>query len=46
MSAAEDDARFMEEAIRLGLLHLGQTSTNPSVGCVHRARRRDRRPRQ
>ncbi|MBD9451935.1 bifunctional diaminohydroxyphosphoribosylaminopyrimidine deaminase/5-amino-6-(5-phosphoribosylamino)uracil reductase RibD [Rhizobium sp. RHZ02] len=34
MSASEDDARFMEEAIRLGLLHLGQTSTNPSVGCV------------
>jgi diaminohydroxyphosphoribosylaminopyrimidine deaminase/5-amino-6-(5-phosphoribosylamino)uracil reductase len=24
----------MQEAIRLGLLHLGQTSTNPSVGCV------------
>ena len=24
----------MAEAIRLGLLHLGQTSTNPSVGCV------------
>ncbi|QFY59693.1 bifunctional diaminohydroxyphosphoribosylaminopyrimidine deaminase/5-amino-6-(5-phosphoribosylamino)uracil reductase RibD [Rhizobium grahamii] len=34
MSASEDDARFMQEAIRLGLLHLGQTSTNPSVGCV------------
>ena len=34
MSAADDDARFMQEAIRLGLLHLGQTSTNPSVGCV------------
>jgi len=34
MSASENDARFMREAIRLGLLHLGQTSTNPSVGCV------------
>jgi len=34
MSASENDARFMQEAIRLGLLHLGQTSTNPSVGCV------------
>ncbi|EPE99231.1 bifunctional diaminohydroxyphosphoribosylaminopyrimidine deaminase/5-amino-6-(5-phosphoribosylamino)uracil reductase RibD [Rhizobium grahamii] len=34
MSAADDDARFMQEAIRLGLLHLSQTSTNPSVGCV------------
>ncbi len=34
MSASSDDARFMQEAIRLGLLHLGQTSTNPSVGCV------------
>ncbi|MBO9123427.1 MULTISPECIES: bifunctional diaminohydroxyphosphoribosylaminopyrimidine deaminase/5-amino-6-(5-phosphoribosylamino)uracil reductase RibD [unclassified Rhizobium] len=34
MSASPDDAQFMQEAIRLGLLHLGQTSTNPSVGCV------------
>jgi diaminohydroxyphosphoribosylaminopyrimidine deaminase/5-amino-6-(5-phosphoribosylamino)uracil reductase len=34
MSASSDDAHFMQEAIRLGLLHLGQTSTNPSVGCV------------
>lgn len=34
MSASPDDAQFMREAIRLGLLHLGQTSTNPSVGCV------------
>ncbi|CDM57140.1 MULTISPECIES: bifunctional diaminohydroxyphosphoribosylaminopyrimidine deaminase/5-amino-6-(5-phosphoribosylamino)uracil reductase RibD [Rhizobium] len=34
MSASEDDARFMQEAIRLGLLHLGQTFTNPSVGCA------------
>ena len=34
MSASSDDAQFMQEAIRLGLLHLGQTSTNPSVGCV------------
>lgn len=34
MSASPDDARFMQEAIGLGLQHLGQTSTNPSVGCV------------
>ncbi|WP_160005802.1 bifunctional diaminohydroxyphosphoribosylaminopyrimidine deaminase/5-amino-6-(5-phosphoribosylamino)uracil reductase RibD [Rhizobium sp. 18055] len=34
MSASSDDAQFMQEAIRLGLLHLGQTATNPSVGCV------------
>ncbi|MFK0330427.1 bifunctional diaminohydroxyphosphoribosylaminopyrimidine deaminase/5-amino-6-(5-phosphoribosylamino)uracil reductase RibD [Rhizobium sp. NPDC090275] len=34
MSASPDDAQFMQEAIRLGFLHLGQTSTNPSVGCV------------
>ncbi|KQV82013.1 bifunctional diaminohydroxyphosphoribosylaminopyrimidine deaminase/5-amino-6-(5-phosphoribosylamino)uracil reductase RibD [Rhizobium sp. Root1220] len=34
MSASPDDAHFMQEAIRLGLLHLGQTSINPSVGCV------------
>jgi diaminohydroxyphosphoribosylaminopyrimidine deaminase/5-amino-6-(5-phosphoribosylamino)uracil reductase len=34
MSASSDDAHYMREAIRLGLLHLGQTSTNPSVGCV------------
>ncbi|MEX2740121.1 bifunctional diaminohydroxyphosphoribosylaminopyrimidine deaminase/5-amino-6-(5-phosphoribosylamino)uracil reductase RibD [Rhizobium mongolense] len=34
MSAGLHDKRFMAEAIRLGLLHLGQTSTNPSVGCV------------
>src|SRR6478752_4137332 len=33
-SAAEDDARFMQEAIRLSRWHTGQTSTNPSVGCV------------
>ena len=30
----DEDARFMEDAIRLSYLHLGQTSTNPSVGCV------------
>ncbi|MDM9629273.1 bifunctional diaminohydroxyphosphoribosylaminopyrimidine deaminase/5-amino-6-(5-phosphoribosylamino)uracil reductase RibD [Rhizobium sp. S152] len=34
MTASPDDARFMREAIGLGLQHLGQTSTNPSVGCV------------
>jgi diaminohydroxyphosphoribosylaminopyrimidine deaminase/5-amino-6-(5-phosphoribosylamino)uracil reductase len=34
MSASSNDAQFMQEAIRLGLLHLGQTATNPSVGCV------------
>jgi len=34
MTSASDDERYMAEAIRLGLLHLGQTSTNPSVGCV------------
>jgi len=30
----DEDARFMEEAIRLSLEHRGQTSTNPSVGCI------------
>ncbi|MET3854243.1 bifunctional diaminohydroxyphosphoribosylaminopyrimidine deaminase/5-amino-6-(5-phosphoribosylamino)uracil reductase RibD [Rhizobium sp. OAE497] len=34
MTSASDDERYMAEAVRLGLLHLGQTSTNPSVGCV------------
>ena len=34
MSGAADDARFMAEAIELSLRHLGQTSTNPSVGCL------------
>ena len=34
MTSASDDERYMAEAISLGLLHLGQTSTNPSVGCV------------
>ncbi len=34
MSTSTDDERYMAEAIRLGLLHLGQTATNPSVGCV------------
>lgn len=28
------DEFFMAEAIALGRQHLGQTSTNPSVGCV------------
>ena len=34
MSAEPDDRRFMAAAIRLALWHLGQTSTNPSVGCL------------
>ncbi|MCM2292116.1 bifunctional diaminohydroxyphosphoribosylaminopyrimidine deaminase/5-amino-6-(5-phosphoribosylamino)uracil reductase RibD [Allorhizobium sp. BGMRC 0089] len=29
-----DDERFMGAAIRIARQHLGQTSTNPSVGCV------------
>ncbi|WP_075617014.1 bifunctional diaminohydroxyphosphoribosylaminopyrimidine deaminase/5-amino-6-(5-phosphoribosylamino)uracil reductase RibD [Allorhizobium taibaishanense] len=29
-----DDERFMGAAIRMGRRHLGQTLTNPSVGCV------------
>lgn len=28
------DRRYMAAAIRLSLTHLGQTSTNPSVGCI------------
>lgn len=34
MAGAPDDERFMAEAIRLSLRHLGRTSTNPSVGCL------------
>ncbi|MET0748181.1 MAG: bifunctional diaminohydroxyphosphoribosylaminopyrimidine deaminase/5-amino-6-(5-phosphoribosylamino)uracil reductase RibD [Rhizobium sp.] len=36
MSAATpaDDERFMAEAIAVSRQHLGQTGTNPSVGCV------------
>lgn len=34
MAVLPDDERYMAEAIRLSLLHLGRTSTNPSVGCV------------
>lgn len=34
MPGAADDARFMAEAIELSLRHLGQTGTNPSVGCL------------
>lgn len=34
MAGAPDDERFMAEAIRLSLSHLGRTSTNPSVGCL------------
>lgn len=34
MHVEADDRRFMATAIRLGRSHLGQTSTNPSVGCV------------
>jgi diaminohydroxyphosphoribosylaminopyrimidine deaminase/5-amino-6-(5-phosphoribosylamino)uracil reductase len=29
-----DDERFMGEALALGHRHLGQTASNPSVGCV------------
>ena len=32
--ATEQDLAFMAEAIRLSRTHTGQTSTNPSVGCV------------
>ncbi|WP_349252061.1 bifunctional diaminohydroxyphosphoribosylaminopyrimidine deaminase/5-amino-6-(5-phosphoribosylamino)uracil reductase RibD [Ciceribacter sp. L1K23] len=34
MSVRPEDERFMAEAISLSLEHLGQTSTNPSVGCL------------
>lgn len=34
MAVLPDDERYMAEAIRLSLLHLGRTSTNPSVGCI------------
>lgn len=34
MASPADDERFMAEAIRLSYTHLGQTGTNPSVGCV------------
>ncbi|THF52376.1 bifunctional diaminohydroxyphosphoribosylaminopyrimidine deaminase/5-amino-6-(5-phosphoribosylamino)uracil reductase RibD [Allorhizobium terrae] len=34
MRVEADDRRFMAAAIRLGRSHLGQTATNPSVGCV------------
>lgn len=34
MSAEADDRRFMAAAIRLALWNLGQTATNPSVGCL------------
>lgn len=34
MAVLQDDDRFMAETIRLSLLHLGRTSTNPSVGCL------------
>jgi diaminohydroxyphosphoribosylaminopyrimidine deaminase/5-amino-6-(5-phosphoribosylamino)uracil reductase len=33
-AASEADRGFMAEAIRLSRTHTGQTSTNPSVGCV------------
>jgi len=32
--ARPEDERFMAAAIRLSRWHTGQTSTNPSVGCV------------
>lgn len=31
---SRNDERFMGEALALGHRHLGQTATNPSVGCV------------
>ncbi|MCM2473902.1 bifunctional diaminohydroxyphosphoribosylaminopyrimidine deaminase/5-amino-6-(5-phosphoribosylamino)uracil reductase RibD [Rhizobium sp. CG5] len=34
MSGFSHDRRYMAAAIRLSLTHLGQTSTNPSVGCI------------
>lgn len=34
MAPSADDERFMAQAIALSLTHLGQTGTNPSVGCV------------
>ncbi|KAA0698294.1 bifunctional diaminohydroxyphosphoribosylaminopyrimidine deaminase/5-amino-6-(5-phosphoribosylamino)uracil reductase RibD [Neorhizobium sp. P12A] len=34
MTTAADDERFMAEAIEISRRHLGQTGTNPSVGCV------------
>jgi diaminohydroxyphosphoribosylaminopyrimidine deaminase/5-amino-6-(5-phosphoribosylamino)uracil reductase len=34
MAATADDERFMAAAIRLSRHHTGQTSTNPSVGCI------------
>jgi diaminohydroxyphosphoribosylaminopyrimidine deaminase/5-amino-6-(5-phosphoribosylamino)uracil reductase len=34
MSVTKTDEGFMREAISLSLTHLGQTASNPSVGCV------------
>ncbi|WP_159952160.1 bifunctional diaminohydroxyphosphoribosylaminopyrimidine deaminase/5-amino-6-(5-phosphoribosylamino)uracil reductase RibD [Rhizobium sp. 18065] len=34
MSVTAKDEAFMREAISLSLTHLGQTASNPSVGCV------------
>jgi diaminohydroxyphosphoribosylaminopyrimidine deaminase/5-amino-6-(5-phosphoribosylamino)uracil reductase len=34
MATQADDERFMAEAIEVSRRHLGQTGTNPSVGCV------------
>lgn len=34
MRRAPDDERFMAAAIRLSRWHLGQTGSNPSVGCL------------
>ena len=34
MALRPEDERFMAAAIRLSRQHLGQTSTNPSVGCL------------
>ncbi len=34
MATTADDERFMAEAIEISHRHLGQTGTNPSVGCL------------
>ena len=34
MATAADDQAYMTQAIALSLTHLGQTGTNPSVGCL------------
>ena len=34
MPGRADDEKFMAAAIELSRTHLGQTGTNPSVGCL------------